>query len=248
MLAKARHEHASEYQTTTCLYFLACGTSRSLFDVLNHAGITLSYTQAVAKLKQLGLEQLAHMIKLVREQACMLVWDNLNIAFHVSEQRHDSKDHFDNGTTATLIPLFGVLFGGLPLSLKAKRDCRIPVLDFGTKDLLPTLEEAKRVEAGQLWHIEDIFYESFPVLRKHLKDEIVPVPIVFSIPVHKTEQYPLPAMHIDESTLEGTLSVLDRILRVELKLTEEEIKSHGIFLCAGDHLTQLLLDKVSFFD
>ncbi|KAG6914065.1 hypothetical protein DXG01_002687 [Tephrocybe rancida] len=245
MLAKARHEHATEYHTTTAMYFLAVGSSRSLFDILNHAGITLSYTQAVTKLKQLGQERLRNMVKMVQERPCMIVWDNLNIAYTVSEQRHNSKVHFDNGTTATLIPLFGAPLGGLRLELKPKRVHRVPVLKFGTEDLLPTREEAQRVEAGQLWHIQDILYEAYPDLRKNFKDDIKPLPSVRRIPVHKTEQYPLPAMHIDESSLEGTLAVLDHILRVQLKLTEEEIQTHGIFLCAGDQLTQLLLDKVS---
>ncbi|KAG6823562.1 hypothetical protein H0H92_009808 [Tricholoma furcatifolium] len=128
MLAKARHNHATEFQTTTCMYFLACGTSRSIFDVLNHAGITLSYNQAVSRLKQLGQERLMQMRKLVRKQACMIIWDNLNIAYRVNEQQHNNKDHFDNGTTATLVPLFDVPFGGLPLDLKPKRDHRAPVL------------------------------------------------------------------------------------------------------------------------
>lgn len=245
MLAKARNDHASDFPTTMCMYFLACGTSHSVFDVLNHAGVTLSYTQAVAKIKQLGRERLTMMREIARSRAFMVIWDNLNIAFKVSEQRHDAKDHFDNGTTATLLPLYDVDFGGLPLELLPSRDCRIPVLKFGAKDLLPTSEEAQRVEAGQLWHIQDILYEAFPSLRKRLKDKIPPAPTVLQIPVHKTEQYPLPAMHIDESSLEGTLGVLDKIIRVELGLTEDDIKKHGIILCAGDQLSKLLLDKVS---
>jgi hypothetical protein len=117
MLAKARNDHASDFPTTMCMYFLACGTSRSVFDVLNHAGVTLSYTQAVAKIKQLGGERLTMMREIARSRAFMVIWDNLNIAFKVSEQRHDSKDHFDNGTTVTLLPLYDVEFGGLPLEL-----------------------------------------------------------------------------------------------------------------------------------
>ena len=62
ILAKSRNDHATDFQTTMCLYLLACGTSRSLFDVLNHAGITLSYTQAVWRLKKLGEERLAQTI------------------------------------------------------------------------------------------------------------------------------------------------------------------------------------------
>ena len=86
MLAKSRNDHATEFQTTMCMYFLACGTSRSVFDVLNHAGISLSYTQAISKLKKLGLERLEEMRQIAHTCAFMVIWDNLNIAFKVSEQ------------------------------------------------------------------------------------------------------------------------------------------------------------------
>ena len=172
MLAKARNDHVSDFPTTMCMYFLACGTSRPVFDVLNHAGVTLSYTQAVAKIKQLGRERLMMMREIAQSRAFMVIWDNLNIASRVSEQRHNSKDYFDNGTTVTLLPLYDVEYGGLPLELLPSRDCQIPVLKFGAKDLLPTGEEARRIEAGQLWHIQDILYEAFASLRKRLKDKI----------------------------------------------------------------------------
>ena len=94
----------------------------------------------------------------------MIIWDNLNIAFRMGEQRQASKDHFDNRTTATLVPLFGVDFGGLPLSLNPERNSRLPVLDFGPEELLPSLEQVQQVKAAELWHIEDILYESFPDL------------------------------------------------------------------------------------
>ena len=68
MLAKSQNEHATEYQTMMCMYSLASGTSCSLFNVLNHAGITLSYTQAVSKLRKLSAEQLGRTLLLVRTQ------------------------------------------------------------------------------------------------------------------------------------------------------------------------------------
>lgn len=244
MLAKAKNEHATEFQTSMALYFLASGVSRSIFNVLNKAGISLSYTQAVAKLKDLSTEQLAETRRIAHSQAFMIIWDNLNIAFKVSEQREGSKDHFDNGTTATLVPLHGVAYGGLPLELKPKRDNRRQLLTFSPSNIIPDLATAQRVEKAQLWHIQDILYDAFPELRSRLKSKILPPPSVDCIQVHKTEQYPLPAMKIDESTLEGTIEVVDTIIRQSLKLTPDDIKKHGLIICAGDQLTLSLLDKV----
>ena len=105
-----------------CIYLLACGTSKTQFDVLNHTGFTLLYTATTRKIKELSQERLLEIIGLVCQCAFMIIWDNLNIAFWVGEQRKASKDHFDNRTTATLIPLYDVEFGGLPLDLKPPHD------------------------------------------------------------------------------------------------------------------------------
>ena len=77
MLAKARNDHATEFQASMGMYFLACGTSRSLFDVFN----TLSYMQAISKLECLSEERLTETRKIMKRKALMLIWDNLNIAF-----------------------------------------------------------------------------------------------------------------------------------------------------------------------
>jgi hypothetical protein len=165
MLAQARNEHASEFQLTIAIYLLACGASRSQFDVLNHAGLSLSYPSAIRKVKELGQERLTKILGLVRTQAFMLIWDNLNILFCVGEQRKDSKDHFDNGTTGMIIPLFGVPYGGLALDLLPPCSSHLPVLSFEqAKDVLPSLKEMQELEAAMLWHIEDILFDAFPQL------------------------------------------------------------------------------------
>ena len=66
MLAKARNDHATEFRTSMGMYFRACGMFRSLFDVLNHAGITFSYTQAIGKLKRLSEERLTETRKIAK--------------------------------------------------------------------------------------------------------------------------------------------------------------------------------------
>lgn len=247
MLAQTRNEQSSEFQTTMCIYLLACGASRTQFDVLNHAGFTLSYASAIGKIKALGQERLEKIVGLTRGRAFMIIWDNLNIAFRVGEQRKASKDHFDNGTTATLIPLFDVEYGSLALNLKPPRDNRRPILIFDQDDLLPSLKRTLEVESEMCWHIEDTLFERFPELRTRFKDDIKTPVNVFAIPLHTTEQYPLPAMHIDESSLEGTLQVLEAIITKTLKLTDESLEKHGIIFCGGDQLTMSLLDKVRSF-
>ncbi|KAJ7692577.1 hypothetical protein B0H17DRAFT_933920, partial [Mycena rosella] len=143
MLAQTRNEKSSEYQTTMAFYLLACGATRSQFDVLNHAGICPSYRSALRKVRDLGQERLAEIRKLARNHLFMIIWDNLNFAFRVAQQRIGSHDHFDNGTTATLVLLWGIEAGDLPLNLLPPRKTRLPVLDFAAEDILPTLKDVK---------------------------------------------------------------------------------------------------------
>ena len=120
-----------------------------------------------------------------------------------------------------------------------------PVLDFGPEHLLPSVAQVRQLEEDQLWHLENILLDFIPALRRRLGESFPPPPAVLPIPLHRTEQYPLPAMHIDESSLDGTIDVMDTIFRKTLNLSDEDIRKHGLFICAGDQLSISLLDKVS---
>ncbi|KAF6757718.1 hypothetical protein DFP72DRAFT_753328, partial [Ephemerocybe angulata] len=81
ILAQCRNEKSSEVQTITGIFLFACGVPRTMYDVLNHAGFCLSYTQTVMKMKGLAAERLELTCKFVREHPCQVVYDNVNIAF-----------------------------------------------------------------------------------------------------------------------------------------------------------------------
>ncbi|KIJ25073.1 hypothetical protein M422DRAFT_273993 [Sphaerobolus stellatus SS14] len=87
MLAFTRKEKASNLQLVIGLYLLASGARKNLVDVLAHAGLTLSYRSIIRQVKNLSEEATANIGRIFREQMCGIVWDNLNIAFRVGEQR-----------------------------------------------------------------------------------------------------------------------------------------------------------------
>ncbi|TEB27829.1 hypothetical protein FA13DRAFT_1877613 [Coprinellus micaceus] len=234
VLAQCRNEKSSQIQTVTGIFLFACGASKALFDVLNHSGFCLSYTQTIEKLKDLSNERLELIRDLVRRRVCLIVYDNVNIAFRVGEQTQDSKDHFDNGTTATLIPLYDVDRGELPLSLLPPRVTRRTTFDFDPcADVFPAGKQVEEIYACMVHHAEEIFLDAHPEVRKRLGEcPELDAPMVQAIPIHKTEQYPLPAALIDESTIDGTLDVIDHIFFRTLKLSEDEIRQHGIFFCS----------------
>lgn len=101
-----------------------------------------------------------------------------------------------------------------------------------------------QLEEAFLWHIEDILLDTYPDLRTRLKNDTPPIPIVNAVPVHKTEQYPLPALPIDKSSIDGTLDILETLVQTVLQLSESDIKRHGVILCGSDQLINSLVDKV----
>ncbi|KAJ7877264.1 hypothetical protein B0H14DRAFT_3859029 [Mycena olivaceomarginata] len=182
MLVQTRNEKSSEYQTTMSFYLLACGATRSQFEVLNHAGICLSYRSTLRKVKDLGQERLA---------------------------ASGSNALVPTITSTTAPPRLSSFFGGfavgdLPLEILPPRKTRLPVLEFTADDLLPSLEDVQQLETLHRWHIEDILVQAYPILRARFPDSISKPPSIL-IPVHTTEQCTLPAMQIDESSLDGTL-------------------------------------------
>ncbi|OCH87916.1 hypothetical protein OBBRIDRAFT_805747 [Obba rivulosa] len=90
--------------------------------------------------------------------------------------------------------------------------------------------EVQQLEAAQLWHIEDILLQHFLDLQARFPSAHGPPPSVLPIPLHKTEQYPLPVMHIDGSSLDGTIEVLNAIIWQTLHMSEDNVCKHNIFL------------------
>ncbi|KAJ7435655.1 hypothetical protein B0H11DRAFT_2366685 [Mycena galericulata] len=178
-----------------------------------------------------------------------IVWDNLNIAFKVAAQRPNSKSHFDNGTTSTAIPVFDPATGGqaahgtLPLEMKPPRERTLPVLDWSPEDVLPSPESAAQFSSSCFWELKRMALEHVPGVSEELRNSLGDCPEVYQIPLHKTPQYPLPAMKEDESTLEGTLEVYFRNLDV-MGMGDKELEAHGLMFDDGDLLTDALKEKI----
>jgi len=136
MLAKLRSQKSNNFQAVIALFLIGSGSAKREMEVLAHAGISLSYPAAIQYLHQLSEEAKQRYRELVKNCMIMIVWDNLNIAFRVEAQRQDSKDHFDNGTTGTVIPMFDPFTGSvrtphgtLPLDLKPPRTTTNPTFE-----------------------------------------------------------------------------------------------------------------------
>ncbi|KAJ7479459.1 hypothetical protein B0H11DRAFT_2423691 [Mycena galericulata] len=248
MLSISRSQLANNYQVVIGLFLLGSGASKREMEVLAHAGLSMSYSTIREHIHTLSKEAVAKFQKLIKEQMFFIVWDNLNIAFRVESQRLNSGNHFDNGTTATGIPVYNPFTGDtatphgtLPLSMKPPRTTTFPILDWDINDVLPSPLSTEQLGQCLLWQIKRLAFENIKNLD-HLRQAFKECPEIDPIAVHKTDQYPLPAMHEDESSIEGTIRVYVRILR-NLGLTDDDLKAHGLMFNDGDLLTDSLIES-----
>ncbi|KAJ6450910.1 hypothetical protein C8R45DRAFT_1113838 [Mycena sanguinolenta] len=249
MMSILRSQKANNFQAVISLFLLGSGASKREIEVFAHAGISLSYKSVMNYLDTLPREGALQFRAVWRECMCSLVWDNLNIAFRVESQRLNNKNHFDNGTTSTLIPIYNPFTnesrtarGTLPLNMKPTRTSTIHTYFWTAADTLPSPADAEKTEECLIWQLKSIALQHIPEF-KHLKSLLGPCPEVDQIQLHKTEQFPLPAMHEDESSLDGTITVINKLF-AELQTSSEDLKNHGLVFANGDLLTDNLVNTV----
>ncbi|KAF8141052.1 hypothetical protein K438DRAFT_1946476 [Mycena galopus ATCC 62051] len=224
-----RESKTNNYQIVIGMFLLASGSAKREMEVLAHAGLSVSYSTIQDHIHTLSAEALIRLKQLVKEQ------------------RLNSANHFDNGTTGTAIPIWNsftngpTVLGTLPLEVKPPRTSTFPIIDWTPEDILVSPTNTEQLSQCCLWQIKRLALENIPGLA-HVKEDFEGCPEVDPIAVHKTEQYPLPAMHEDESSIDSTIRVYERILQ-NLGITNEDLRSHGLMFTDGDLLTDSLIDK-----
>ncbi|KAJ7094489.1 hypothetical protein B0H15DRAFT_969182 [Mycena belliarum] len=237
LISILRSQRANNFQLVIGLFLLGSGASKREISVLAHAGLSISYAAIIEHVKILSKEGLDKIRQVVSEGMVQIVWDNLNIAFRVAAQRLKAKNHFDNGTTGTVLPVFDPATGGqaahgtLPLNMKPPHD------------VLPSPESAAQLSDSCFWQLKRMALEHIPGMPDGLKKELGECPEVNQIPLHKTAQFPVPAMQEDESTLDGNLRVRATIYET-IGLDDEKLETHGLVGEDGDLMTDGLKDKL----
>ncbi|KAK7462875.1 hypothetical protein VKT23_007454 [Stygiomarasmius scandens] len=248
MLSVVRSQKANNFQVIMGLFLLGSGAAKREIAVFAQAGLSVNYSSVIEHVKALSEENLRIIRQVVKKFMCSIAWDNINFAFRVESQRLTSKDHFDSGTTTTLIVQQDpetnapASHGTLPLDMKPPRMTMKQIINNHSSLLLPSVGDAQKLDECSLWQLKQIALEHKPELS-HLKNQFPPCPSIEQIAPHITQQYPLPAMHEDESSIDGTINVYDSIMR-NLDLSNEDMHKHGLMFTDGDLLTDSLVDKV----
>ncbi|KAJ7656182.1 hypothetical protein B0H14DRAFT_2659380 [Mycena olivaceomarginata] len=126
--------------------------------------------------------------------------------------------------------------------MKPERTSTVPNYPWTVADTLPSPSDAENTEQCLIWQLKSIALEYIPELA-HLKPLLESCPEIDQIQLHKTEQFPLSAMHEDESTLEGTITVINKLFE-QLKASSSDLEDHGLVFANGDLLTDNLVNTV----
>ncbi|KAI0675801.1 hypothetical protein C8Q78DRAFT_963648 [Trametes maxima] len=191
-------------------------------DTIENAGVdnTLQAPNPVSRLLYRGAGLLRRLLNAcfttsracAQSKLCGHVYDNINMMFRIAEQILGRKDSQENGTYATIFPLYDAHPEDMQTAdLLASLDAAPPLT---SKDILHTPEEARLFQLS-LEHavMRDLVSRTDLFARFHA-DVAACLPGTDSqIPLHKTDVYPLPAMNIDESSITGNAEVVDTIFK-----------------------------------
>ncbi|KAJ7267076.1 hypothetical protein C8J57DRAFT_1181731 [Mycena rebaudengoi] len=246
------------------LYLYATGAQRQTISVMSHLDISESYPslthkprividrrrrpalsakmEALRRTKLGSLQELSlSMRSLARGVASTGLfaasYDNINMMFRAAEQVMGRTDSQENGTCATIFPLWKAAVENMRIAdLNAAFDTAPPL---SIADVLLTLPELalmdKCLRHCILRIIVDHGGEKFEKFRQEPLDNTLPV-TADKIELHRTPLYPLPAWNIDESTIIGNSEVVDAIYD-ELQIKGLSHWKWVVKILAGDQLS-----------
>lgn len=157
MISILRSHKANNFQLIIGLFLFGSGVAKHEIVVLSHAGLCVSYTLILDHVRKMSDEDMKEQMNVIQECMCSVFWNNLNIPFWVGEQHFSSKDHFDNGTTATLLVLFAgehehgcIPHGAIPLSMKPEQKTTKPLFNWDVTHLLHDYDTLDQLTACML--------------------------------------------------------------------------------------------------
>ena len=211
-------------QQTLGIYLYQEGCPRKVVEVMSHAGLSVSYTSILVSLRTLSNDSLSRARYAAFRLQWMILYDNINIRFQKYDQRINNNDTFESGTTATIV------IGDDPGPMRDPEDFYYR-LRF--RDLIPDEASCVVLNDARKYHFIDVLTRHHKKTFQYCSD---PKPAIDVLEPAKTETYPLPAMHIDQSTVEGNKQIIDRV-RQQLQLNRDDFTEDQKHFIAGDQLT-----------
>ncbi|TDL17180.1 hypothetical protein BD410DRAFT_843808 [Rickenella mellea] len=248
MASFCRSHHRCRIPKLLSIYLKVCGASARSLDILHAFGLTMSHRWIYDGMETLAASSMATLRNTIQTDPWFISHDNLNIPFRTFEQRLDNQNHFDSGTAATVFLAKGL--DAPALNIAELRECRAA----GSKEPFNPFElfEADS-NAGRSFRERDICRVlrilteapefSFTTYIGNKSGVFAPAPPVHQLPcgkLHKTEQYMLATVHIEEASYEGNSQLVGEWFKQLGIYSEDEQKKTGterVIPWIGDQLT-----------
>jgi hypothetical protein len=235
MLLFLKSQQSNYLQMAMGVYLFSQGCSKSVMNVLSHVGLSVSYTSVHVTLKSLTEDALRNVRSAIKDNRWFLIYDNINMPNRKYDQRIDNKDTFENGTTATV-----VITNDLNKTLPVHNHHAAPRL----RDLMFDEKNKMHFRDVSRFHLVDVLRRHYSAYQRAC---VVTIPAIKRLKVERTTAYPLPAMAIDQSSIEGNLEIIQTIMKSTLKLNEDAFTDDLTIIMAGDQLTVSRIRSVQYF-
>ncbi|KAF8600639.1 hypothetical protein BDV93DRAFT_446968 [Ceratobasidium sp. AG-I] len=253
-LAYQLSQYNNGMQKLLCIYFKAKDVPKSCYHLFQRCGIVYSYSWSVTALASISQAAMEKVAETFEDQPCIIIYDNIRLAFPVKHQRGDNLTVTDNGTAMTIIPMRDVLRSKSLLRnsdlweqhrqqiISLYRSNRMP--QFSAEDVFQLsgfLNERQR----NISNVLDILF-GIPLLKDSTKRThalLVGLPPVHQLPYgkeHITRQFMLETVPMEEQSYVGNYAITKEILR-QLGIDSDEKLFEWARLneaaCVGDSLT-----------
>ncbi|KAG0205006.1 hypothetical protein BGX33_008156, partial [Mortierella sp. NVP41] len=232
MVMHCRSERHNYFQRVMGIFFHTSGCSKNVINTLSKAHICVSYDSTLAAISALTEDAIGLVREAVLKNSWYIIYDNINLFMTVTDQRVDNADTQINGATATIVPGKDLGTADKPFN---------PLATLTLDDFLPDDQAVTDAAVASRFHLVDVLQRHY---GKYKDISMPPIREIRSLPIEQSVTYPIPAMEIDQSSVEGNLEILKFIIACTLVLPATYFDNGKRILVAGDQLTVSRVDTV----
>lgn len=235
-----------------CVYLKAKGALKSINALLQHCGLSLTYNWAQNAVKTISKEAMLKAITAYEEFPCVFMYNNLRVPFPVKHQRSGNLSATDNGTAISIIPIHdeaAAILNNPAYFLEHRKHIKQLYIEGAMPSLSPSdlhrpLDNA-RVNRRLQYNILAALFRIPALKHLEVKSEPLlqppePVELLPHGPAHRSRQFMLGTVDIDESSLAGNDAVMKETLK-QLKQThptqQRTLAESRLQVWVGDQLT-----------
>ncbi|TFY52853.1 hypothetical protein EVJ58_g9778, partial [Rhodofomes roseus] len=231
IVAKSSNQQSNAFPSIVGVFEHACNTPDRVIEMLSQLGLSISPSSINNAVSSLARKAEIKRRQVGQELLTAYAYDNFDVAFNVRTPTVDGGDRsLAHLTSATMIPLaHGVekedlkvsdeLWSKSRFNLKRKPEESndehtsgfddLRLLDLHPDDSVHP-SGLNRRQCYQSWNFVKDLIEHGPSYFEKFRDEHAahPPEVVEQIPLTKTQQYPLRAMNINESTNQGNIQAI----------------------------------------